>query len=70
MAVCTKVNSRVEGVGVNKATPNAGLTSSHLDGCRGEDGLGDHVAEHGGYDHIVIKQTEGNRTRPKNGVTW
>ena len=39
----------------------------HLDGFGGEDGLGDHVVGHGCHGHIIIKQTEGNRSRLGNG---
>ena len=27
------------------------------------------VVEHKGHDHIIIKRTKGNCTRPKNGMT-
>ena len=67
MAVCTKVNQCVEGVGVNKATPNRGLHRLQLDRHGGEDELGDHASEHKGHDHIIIKRTGPNRTRPENG---
>ena len=67
VAVCTKVNSCVEGVGVNKATPNRSLHWFHLDGHSGEDELGDRGSEHKGHDHIIIKRTEENRTRPEDG---
>ena len=40
-----------------------------LDGYGGEDRPGDHVARHKGHDHIIIKRTKGNRTRPKNEMT-
>ena len=58
MAACTKINPRVEGVGVNKATPNMGLHRLQLEGYRGEDGLDDRGPEHRGHDHIIIKRTE------------
>ena len=67
MAVCTIVNSCVEGVDVNKATPNRGLHWFHLDGHGGEDKLGDRGSEHKGHDHIIIKRTGKNRTRPEDG---
>ena len=57
VAVCTKVNSCVEGVDVNKATPNRGLHRFHLDGHGGEVELGDRGSEHKGHDHIIIKRT-------------
>jgi len=40
------MNPRVEEVGVNKATPNAGWTPVAMDGYGGEDEHGDHVARH------------------------
>ena len=40
-----------------------------LDGYTGEDGLGDHGVEHGGYNHIIRKRTKGNHTRPKIEMT-
>ena len=52
------MNPRVERFGVNKATPNTGLTLVAAERYRGEDGLDDRGAERRGHDHIIIKRTE------------
>ena len=61
------VNQCVEGVGVNKATPNRGLHRFRLDGHGGMDELGDRGSEHGVTTTSSSSVREKNRTRPEDG---